>query len=150
MFCAQCGSALANPQAGCSVCRAGETGSTPAAGAGLTPNTAGVLSYLFLLLSGILFLVIEPYRKDSFVRFHAFQSLFFNIAWLGFWIVWSVACAAAGALAGGLVELLWIPVDLAVALGGMACWIWLMYKAWQGQKYELPYIGRMAARQAAV
>ena len=60
----------------------------PAAGAGLTPNVAGALAYLVGAITGILFLVIDPFKADRFVRFHAFQSIFFNLAWIAFWIIW--------------------------------------------------------------
>ena len=68
----------------------------PAAGAGLTPNVAGALAYLVGAITGILFLVIDPFKADRFVRFHAFQSIFFNLAWIAFWIVWMIVGADAG------------------------------------------------------
>ena len=46
----------------------------------MTNNVAGALAYLFAPLGGVLFLVLEPYNKDRFVRFHAFQSIFFGLA----------------------------------------------------------------------
>src|ERR1043165_205822 len=66
----------------------------PSAGAGLEPNLAGALSYLFGFITGIIFLAIEPYNKDRFVRFHAFQSIFFSVAWIAAYIaigiVWAI------------------------------------------------------------
>ena len=64
-------------------------GPTPAplpAAAGLTPNVAGALAYLVGFITGILFLVLDPFKTDRFVRFHAFQSIFLNLAWIAFWI----------------------------------------------------------------
>ena len=54
----------------------------PLSAAGLTPNVAGALAYLVGAITGILFLVIDPFKTDRFVRFHAFQSIFFNLAWI--------------------------------------------------------------------
>jgi len=116
----------------------------------LPPTTAALLSYLFGLVSGIIFLAIDQYRNDSFVRFHAFQSVFFNIAWIGFWIAWTIASVLLGTVTGGLFALLSIPIDVLLGLGGFGCWLWLMYKAWQGQRYELPYIGKLAVRQTDI
>ena len=45
-------------------------------------NVVGALTYLAGFLTGIIFLVLDPYKSNSFVRFHAFQSIFFNVAWI--------------------------------------------------------------------
>ena len=45
----------------------------------LTSNVAGMLCYVLTLITGILFLVLEPYNRDPFVRFHAFQAIFFCV-----------------------------------------------------------------------
>ena len=153
-YCPQCGSLLNTTNAPCPSCPSGGSvinrAAAPASSAGLAPNLAGLLCYLLGFVTGIIFLVIEPYRNDSFVRFHAFQSIFFNIAWIGFWIAWGIAFAALRAITGGILELLAIPIDLIVAFAGLAVWLWLMYRAWLGERYALPYIGPLAARQAGV
>ena len=38
------------------------------------------LTYLAGFVTGIVFLVLDPYKSNSFIRFHAFQSIFFNVA----------------------------------------------------------------------
>ena len=43
----------------------------PAAHADLKPNVAGMLCYPLSFITGILFLVLTPYNRDRFVRFHA-------------------------------------------------------------------------------
>src|SRR5215475_1186409 len=40
------------------------------------------LSYLLGFITGIVFLFVEPYAKDDFVRFHARQSIVFSVAWI--------------------------------------------------------------------
>ena len=77
----------------------------PAVGAGLTPNVAGALAYLVGAITGILFLVIDPFKTDRFVRFHAFQSIFFNLAWIGFWILWTIVGLMLGAVRMGCFSL---------------------------------------------
>ena len=57
-----------------------------AASAGLSDNAAGAICYLLGFITGILFLVLAPYNQSRSVRFHAFQSIFFNIAWFVLWI----------------------------------------------------------------
>src|ERR1700731_1582662 len=55
--------------------------------AGMTDNMAGALCYLFGFITGILFLVLAPYNQNRNIRFHAFQSIFLNVAWVVLWIV---------------------------------------------------------------
>src|SRR5271165_2505039 len=49
---------------------------------GMSDNMAGALCYLFGFITGILFLVLAPYNQNREIRFHAFQSIFLNIAWV--------------------------------------------------------------------
>jgi uncharacterized membrane protein len=123
---------------------------TPMPAAALTPNAAGALAYLLGFITGVLFLVIEPFKADRFVRFHAFQSIFLNLAWIAFWIVWQVIWVTLGAFTHGLLFIIITPINLLIALGGLCLWIYLMYSAYQGKMYKLPVIGAMAATHAGV
>jgi uncharacterized membrane protein len=122
----------------------------PAAGAGLTPNVAGALAYLVGAITGILFLVIDPFKTDRFVRFHAFQSIFFNLAWIAFWIVWSILGLMLSAVSHGLFFIIQLPINLLISIGGFCLWIYLMYTAYQGKTFQLPVIGALAATQAGI
>src|SRR3984957_2156204 len=122
----------------------------PVAGAGLTPNVAGALAYLVGAITGILFLVIDPFKNDRFVRFHAFQSIFFNLAWIAFWIVWMIVGIMLGAISHGLFFIIQLPINLLVTVGGFCIWIYLMYQAYQGKTFQLPIIGALAASQAGI
>jgi uncharacterized membrane protein len=142
-FCASCGAPIA------SLAGAGaSSAAAPAlAQASISPNVAGVLAYLFGLVSGIVFLVLDPYKSDGFVRFHAFQSIFFAGLWIAGGIAWDILFAVISsvsswlALIGGFLSLL-------LMMGGFFYWIFLMYKAYKGQRYMIPVIGRIAAQQA--
>ena len=48
--------------------------------AGVEENVVAAVCYLGFVLTGILFLVIEPYNHNPTIRFHAFQSIFFWLA----------------------------------------------------------------------
>ena len=103
-FCANCGAALADGSGFCGSCGKATgstaqtsgrgpqvvTGSAPMASSGLTPNVAGALSYVLGLITGIVFLVLDPYKRDRFVRFHAMQSILFCVAAIAFSIAWSI------------------------------------------------------------
>jgi uncharacterized membrane protein len=122
----------------------------PVANSGLSANAAGALAYLAGIITGIIFLVIDPYKSDRFVRFHAFQSLFFNVAWIGLWIAWTIVGLILGAVTKGLFFILQVPIDLLLMVGGFALWAFLMYSAYQGKMTKLPVIGALAAKQAGV
>jgi uncharacterized membrane protein len=104
---------------------------TGASSTGLDANLAAAMSYLFFFLSGIVFLVIE--KNSRFVRFHAMQStLFFLAAFVVNVLLQSLA---------GLGTLLSIMVLMPICIGA---WLVLMYKAFQGLKFKLPYFGDIA------
>jgi uncharacterized membrane protein len=113
-------------------------------------NTAGALAYVAGVITAILFLVIDPYKSDRFVRFHAFQSLFFNLAWIGFWIAWAILGLVISAVTKGIFFFIQAPINLLLMLGGFCLWAFLMYAASQGRTFRLPVIGALAAKQAGL
>jgi uncharacterized membrane protein len=121
----------------CAKCGIPARGGQPAAG-GLSENAACALCYLFGFITGILFLVLAPYNQNKTVRFHAFQSIFLHIAFIVFWILLGVILPFS-------VSLILSPL---VSLAGLLGWIFLMWKAYQGQKVKLPVIGDLAEKQA--
>src|ERR1017187_4637950 len=153
-FCLSCGKPLSAGASHCGACGAatGQTGAVSAAPAaiGMSTNTAGALTYLAGIFTAILFLVIDPYKADRFVRFHAFQSLFFNLAWIGFWIVWTILGLILSAVTHGFFFLIQTPIDLVLMLGGFCLWAFLMYSASQGNAFRLPILGALAAKQAGL
>jgi uncharacterized membrane protein len=112
--------------------------------AGMTDNVAGMLAY-FTIIPAILFLVMEPYNRKPFVRFHAFQSLFFCLVWIAVWMA-SVMIATA-MLFSGMYWFFW-PLRMVLGLGFFIVWILLVLKANQGQMWKLPIIGDIAEKQA--
>jgi uncharacterized membrane protein len=150
-YCQTCGAAFADGATFCPSCSARpQAMASPAAASGLTANTAAALAYLAGIITGILFLVIDPYKRDGFVRFHAFQSIFFNIAWIVLWMAWMIVGLVLGAVTKGLFFILQVPIDLVLMVGGFALWVFLMYSAYQGKMPRLPVIGALAAKQAGI
>jgi uncharacterized membrane protein len=101
---------------------------------GLDPNLAGLLCYLLVWITGILFLILE--KESRQVRFHAYQSL----AVFGGLFVFSLI-ARFIPLIGPLVYLL-------VVVGSFILWILLMVKAYQGERYKIPVAGDWAEEQS--
>jgi uncharacterized membrane protein len=113
-------------------------------------NVVGALTYLAGFVSGIVFLALDPYKSNSFVRFHAFQSIFFNLAWVAFWIVWMVLSAVLTSVTVGVFALIAVPLMLFFVVAGLGMWIFLMYQAYQQKLFRLPVVGRFAAEHAGV
>ena len=163
VFCAKCGGQLTEGSGFCSACGTSiaAQGTSPAAGAaaasaqsgpaatGMTNNVAGAFCYILGIITGVIFLVLEPYKNNRFVRFHAFQSILFWAVCFAFWIVWSwVLVGMVFSVFGwGLLSLLGT-LFLVVRLAMLAAWIFLMYKAYNNEEFKLPIIGDIAAKQA--
>jgi uncharacterized membrane protein len=142
-FCSTCGARIADGTNTCAACAGRSAGSAaaPASTGGMTDNVAGMLAYV-TIFPAIIFLVVEPYNKNRFIRFHAFQCLFFAVAWTVLWIALNIIVHIP--FLGWLTILIWPLVGLA----GLIIWIVLLLKANQGQMYKLPVIGDMAEKQA--
>jgi uncharacterized membrane protein len=154
--CPKCGAVVSAGAVFCSVCGSPvPSGSNPVvpsgppgtASAGLTSNVAAALSYLFGFVTGIIFLVIEPYKRDPFVRFHAFQSIFFCVVAIVFGIIWN-GLFAWGFFSFGFLWSIIRLVGVLIRLGFFIYWLFLMYKAYNNEKYLIPYIGELAQKQA--
>jgi len=145
-FCPKCGAAqAATPEA--AVAPAANPAAAPAVGnPGMTNNVAGALAYFLAPIGGIVFLVLEPYNKDRFVRFHAFQSIFFGLEAI-------VVRVCLGILfttlfwSGSLFSLIW-PLVWLIQLVIFGCWALLVYKAYSKEEFKFPIIGDLAAKQA--
>lgn len=105
-------------------------------GSGLDPKVSALLAYLLGLVGGIVFYVTS---KDSFVRFHAMQSIIASIAvailYVGLTIMWF--------LIPFIMIFSWL---LYFAI--FVVWVVLMMKAYQGERFKLPIIGDMAEKYA--
>ncbi|MBZ5669841.1 MAG: zinc-ribbon domain-containing protein [Acidobacteriia bacterium] len=154
-FCAKCGAQLAEGVTFCGGCGApvgAAPGATPPAAASseMASNVAGLLTYILGFITGIIFLVIEPFKNDKFVRFHAFQSIFFNVAIVAFWIIYTILSTILGIVSFGVLGIVMALVGLLISLLILVYWIFLMYKAYNYEQYMIPYIGQLAAKQAGL
>jgi len=157
-FCSTCGAQIPDGTVSCAACagRAAAAAPAPVAVAvqpgagGLTDNVAGLLCYSPVgLVADIIFLVAEPYNRNRFIRFHAFQSLFMAVAMIAVIIVLVILgmVLAIIPVVGWIVGLL---LWLGFAFGNLALWVMMMIKAYQMQTTKLPIIGDLAAKQAGM
>ena len=145
-FCNMCGTQIPDGATTCAAC-AGRIPAAPAATAtatqGMTDNVAGMLAYI-TIIPAIIFLVVEPYNRHRFIRFHSFQCLFFAAALLILHFGLGILAIIPG------IALLTFPLHMVINLGAFILWIILLIKANQGQMYKLPIIGNLAEQQANV
>jgi uncharacterized membrane protein len=150
-FCGKCGSSVTEGASFCGKCGAPLTPSpgvpqTAGTAKPFESNIAALLSYLLWFIGGIIFLVLEPYKNDRFVRFHAFQSVFLSVIFFIFWIFWNV-------IMGALLGVGWFILSFIggiIWLGVLLLWLFLMYKAYNNETFMIPFIGELAAKQAGL
>lgn len=167
-FCANCGATVAEGAGFCPGCgksvgaaaaqppataQTNMSAAPPAAAApaqagasGLTSNVAAALAYILGFITGIIFLVIEPYKNDRFVRFHAMQSIFYSVACIVFGIAWSILVSILMSFTIWMGAIL-TPVGLLLSLGFFVFWLFLMYQAYSNKEFRIPFIGDLAAKQ---
>ena len=142
-FCATCGAAVEGQF--CAKCGS-RVGAAPSVAAGpsvqaagaMADNVASALCYVLGLITGIIFLVLTPYNRNPLVRFHAFQSIFLNVAVIVASIVLNVVL--------GILHL-WALEPL-VSLTILALFIFMLIMTYQGKKIVVPVIGPIAQQQA--
>jgi len=147
-FCNMCGAQIADGTTTCAACssRAPVVPVVSAGTQGMANNVAGMLAYI-TIIPAIIFLVVEPYNKNRFIRFHSWQNIFMHIAAVALWIALFIVSAVLAVIPilGHLVAfLLW----MVLSVGFLIVWILMLIKANQGQMYKLPVIGDMAEKQA--
>ncbi|MBN1283147.1 MAG: DUF4870 domain-containing protein [Proteobacteria bacterium] len=120
-------------------------GQTPQQGTGLAPNIASLLCYICTPITGIIFLLIEKENRD--VKFHAWQSLVFGLAYIALVIVLEILAAILGMIASvlGIIVGFFIPI---VMLAAFIIWIICLVKSYQGERWRIPVIGDFAAKKA--
>ena len=102
---------------------------------GLSPNIAGLLCYVGVWISGIIFLVLE--RRNKFVRFHAAQSI----------VVFGIITVAGIIL--GQIPVVGVAFSSIIGIIGFIVWIIMIVKASNGEWYKLPWAGDVAEKIVA-
>jgi uncharacterized membrane protein len=147
-FCSACG-AETSGAAFCPKCGASQSAAAAPAGAaapsptaGLDENVAGLLCYILGWITGLIFFLID---KRPFVRFHAAQSIGMSVALFAIYLIIGVLFTMLHFMSMGFLALAIYPL---LALLVFVLWIFMMYKAYQHEKFMLPIIGPIAANMA--
>ena len=141
--CAKCGTKNAEGTKYCQSCGSMldvQTGKVAGSTTALEPNVAGLLSYLGLWISGLVFILIE--KENKFVRFHAMQSIVTFGAFTVLWIPFSILSQM------DILRVLFGILQAVTGVLAFVLWIVLMIKAYQGERYKLPIAGDIAEKNS--
>jgi uncharacterized membrane protein len=101
---------------------------------GIDENIEALLCYVLGWVTGIVFLALE--RENKFVRFHAAQSLAVFLPLFVAVIILAVIPFVGWAL------------SFIISILCLLLWLFLMFKAFKGEKYKLPIVGDFAEKQS--
>lgn len=144
-FCPKCGAAapIAGPPPGASSYPPPPPPTVQ--GLGMEENLAAALCYIPII--GIIFLLIDPYKQNRTIRFHAWQSIFFSVAWfvvrIAMMFVWMVLRVA---LPYGMWAI-WALFSSLISLAFLGILIFMAVKAYQRDRLVLPVITPLAEKQ---
>jgi uncharacterized membrane protein len=99
---------------------------------------AGAFAYL-TLVPGVVLLFLPAFRESRFVRFHAWQSILL-------WSIFLALSVAALFLSNIGAAMYFLLFGVLASFAMFFLWIVLSFKAWQGERFELPLLGMLAER----
>ena len=149
LYCQQCGEGVSQPS---SRLVADELVAAEPLSAGIETgpelpipeNIAAVISYL-TPIPAVAFLYLAPFRRNLFVRFHAFQEIFLFAAGVASaitaFILWMVLQLIP------FMRVLIFPFAGLIALAWFFLWILLVIKAYHHEWFKLPWIGDLAEKR---
>jgi uncharacterized membrane protein len=108
-------------------------------------NIAGAVAYI-TLIPAIVFLFLQPFKRNFFVRFHAFQHLFLWVAGFVFAIVAGILSMLMQLIP--FMRVLVFPLAGLIGLAWFFLWVLLVLKAYQHDLFKLPIIGDLAEQRA--
>ena len=108
----------------------------------------GAIAY-FLGFFAILLYLIK--KEDKFVKFHSIQSILLNVVWMVVFtvlMIGSMSLTVVTATMGGIGGLSMLCLPFA-GLGVLVVVLFMMWKAFSGEMYKLPFIGDLADKYSS-
>ena len=102
---------------------------------GIDENIEALLCYVLGWITGIVFLVLE--KENRFVRFHALQSL---ATFLPIFVILVIV---------GMIPFIGWFLSIIISIFTLILWLFLMLKAFKGERYKLPWVGDFADQQSS-
>jgi uncharacterized membrane protein len=153
-YCCQCGTAVGSSDQFCGKCGARQptAGGKPVGPADFLNNisnrNASLLCYIPMVgwIAAIVVLASERFRRETQVRFHAFQGLYLFVAWLLVeWVVSPALFASRYDFGFPFHRLLTSGLHLVI----FAAWIIMIIKVSHNEDYRLPIVGELAERSVS-
>ncbi|HML16926.1 MAG TPA: hypothetical protein VK419_07860 [Bryobacteraceae bacterium] len=158
-YCVQCGNQVASADQFCAKCGARQdqsSGARPAGGSppipdltgGISNRNAALLCYIPMVgwIASIVVLASERFRRETQVRFHAFQGLYLFVAWLLIeWVISPALYITDWGAGFPLHRLFTSGLQLVI----FAAWIVMIIKVSHDENYKLPIVGELAERSVS-
>jgi len=103
------------------------------------------IAYLPLLSPIIPILLLLIKKKDPFIKFHSIQSIAFTIVLMVGGLLISFTSSIFALVTLGIGLLLILPILFVLGVIVVIAYLLLIYKAYKGEKFMLPFIGKWAA-----
>ena len=157
-YCVQCGTSVGASDQFCAKCGARQPGGPPPGAvppprtgdfmSGVSNRNAALLCYIPMVgwIASIVVLASERFRRETGVRFHAFQGLYLFVAWL--MVEWVISPALYFSDYGFGFPLHRVASRI-LQLLIFAAWIVMIIKVSHDETYKLPIIGELAERSVS-
>ena len=145
-FCARCGGRQAQSAGSPPGLRS--VHAHPDFAAGISDRNAALLCYIPRVgwVAAIVVLASDRFRRDTQVRFHAFQGLYLFVAWLLVeWVISPALYITDFGPGFGLHHLFTHGLQLLI----FAAWIFMIIKVSHDENYKLPIVGELAERSVS-
>jgi uncharacterized membrane protein len=118
----------------------------------MSPRTASILCYIPVVgwIAAVIVLASRQFRRDTTVRFHAFQGIYLFVVWLI--VDWILSPMTGFSMMRGWHRPWLVPgISLVFILKAVIffCWIFMLVKVSHGEHYRLPILGELADRSVA-
>jgi uncharacterized membrane protein len=121
-----------------------ETVPLPSAPVSPRDKLTATVAYL-TFLPAIVFVLVEPFKRNRFIRFHSFQSIFLTVATILVAVALRILYSFLTLIPVAGYLLAWLAMAVAL-LGWVILWLVLLVKALQGQTFQVPVIGSFAEK----
>jgi uncharacterized membrane protein len=118
----------------------------------MSPRTASILCYIPVVgwIPAVIVLASRQFRRDTTVRFHAFQGIYLFVVWLI--VDWILSPMTSFSLVHGWSRPALIPgLSLVFVLKALIffTWVYMLVKVSHGEHRRLPILGELADRSVA-
>jgi Fur family ferric uptake transcriptional regulator len=147
--CPQCGTQVPSEIAFCTKCGLrlfvgiADEGTRPR----FQDNLLGAIAY-FTFIPAIILLVVEPFKRNHYIRFHALQSAYLAIAGVIFGLLLRLVVGVLFLVPWVGFFLAWL-LTVISALAVFMVWLVLVVKALLGERFQAPLIGGLAENGAS-